>query len=123
MFTDLPVQTTLEPLLWLLSVEAWLELKRVSGVGVATADPPSDCTSRGFLWGRNKGTPPISASLSAVGLRTHGRGERGPPPPGESGVVHGRLHLTFSEMESTFAQMKKKIYKNYGTDSALVRLA
>lgn len=50
LLSNLPVQTTFEPLLWLFSAETWLELSRVSGGGAVTDDAPRDGTTRGFFW-------------------------------------------------------------------------
>lgn len=47
--SNLPVQTTFEPLLWLLSTETWPELSLVSEGVAETDDVPRDCITRGFL--------------------------------------------------------------------------
>jgi hypothetical protein len=104
-FTDLPVQTTFEPLLWLLSVEAWLELKRVSGVGVATVDPPSDCTTRGFLWGTKQRQPALPLALCCRPARSQERKTQTLHQV-SLGLVYGRRHPTFSEVESMCSNVK-----------------
>lgn len=48
------MQTTFEPLLWLLSAETWLELSRASGGGAVTDVAPRDCTTRGFFWSKKQ---------------------------------------------------------------------
>lgn len=65
LFTDLPVQTTLRLLVWLLSAEAWLELSLVSGGGVETNNAPTDGTTRGFLY-NTKQAYTISLTLSCL---------------------------------------------------------
>lgn len=64
----LPVQTTLELLLWLFSTETRPELSRVSGGAAVTDDAPKDCTTRGFFWSKknNKNTNTLLLTLCNI---------------------------------------------------------